>query len=362
MPGDKFYDSASPESLAKMTMVQKYFAAWASIMALKCDRIAYFDLFAGRGRYRDGTPSTPLRVLEMAIQDHQLASRLVTVFNDKSSDHCKTLQENVSSLAGIEILQHQPQFMNTTVGTELVQLVREMGRMPSLYFLDPWGWKGLSLTLFASALAGFGCECILFFNYNQINRFLTAPDPPECLVDLFGEERFNNLKGKVGQLSSSQREQIVIGAMEEALRDGGARFCLSFRFLNATGTRTSHYIIHACKHPLGHLKMKEVMWQQSTRDIEGIARFEYAPMDDGQLTLDRPLDDLKEDLLRNFCGRILTMTEVCQQHHPNTPYIPRNYKRALSELEDEGRIQCDAHRKGTFADHIRVAFPAQGEP
>jgi len=362
MPGDDFYDSASPESLAKMAIVQKYFGAWASIMARQSERIAYLDLFAGPGRYRDGTPSTPLRVLEMVTQDTQLAPRVVTVFNDKSSKHCKALRENIANLEGIGKLQHQPQVTNYEVGGEVVEFLRGTSLVPSLFFLDPWGYKGLSLDLIASAIKDFGSECILFFNFNQINRFVAALTAPDCLVDLFGERRFRELKGDAARLSRSQRERVVIAAMEDALHEGGARLCLSFRFLNASGTRTSHYIVHACKHPLGHLKMKEVMWQESTKDIQGIARFEYAPMQNGQLTFDRRLDELKADLLRTFAGGSLTMKEVCDEHHPNTPYVPRNYKRALLELEDEGRIQCDVHRKGTLADHVRVAFPTQGEP
>ncbi|VVB64054.1 Uncharacterised protein [uncultured archaeon] len=52
----------------------------------KDNKIAYIDLFAGRGYYEDGTKSTPLLVLEKAIQDPDLREMLITVFNDKDNE------------------------------------------------------------------------------------------------------------------------------------------------------------------------------------------------------------------------------------------------------------------------------------
>ena len=40
------------------------------------DRIAYIDLFAGPGRYEDGTLSTPLLVLKAAIEDEDMRSSI----------------------------------------------------------------------------------------------------------------------------------------------------------------------------------------------------------------------------------------------------------------------------------------------
>jgi hypothetical protein len=38
----------------------------------RSDRIAYVDLFAGPGRYGNGTKSTPLLILETAIANPQI--------------------------------------------------------------------------------------------------------------------------------------------------------------------------------------------------------------------------------------------------------------------------------------------------
>jgi hypothetical protein len=39
------------------------------------------------------------------------------------------------------------------------------------------------------------------------------------------------------------------------------------------------------------------------------------------------------------------------------PYIKKNYKDVLVELEEEGKITASSHRKGTFADSVMAIFP-----
>jgi hypothetical protein len=44
----------------------------------------------------------------------------------------------------------------------------------------------------------------------------------------------------------------------------------------------------------------------------------------------------------------------------NTPYVAKNYKQALRELEAEGQITADPpitmRKQGTFANHVKVTF------
>ena len=70
---ESFFQESSEQSIVKATIVAKYFWAWARVVMptarTHSGKIAYMDLFAGPGRYEDGTKSTPLLVLERAIQD-----------------------------------------------------------------------------------------------------------------------------------------------------------------------------------------------------------------------------------------------------------------------------------------------------
>ena len=86
MSTTSFFEEQREQSLIKTTIVEKYFNTWASIITQTQKRhpdrgiqkIAYIDLFAGPGRYKDGTISTPVKILKHAIRSDDFRERLVT--------------------------------------------------------------------------------------------------------------------------------------------------------------------------------------------------------------------------------------------------------------------------------------------
>jgi three-Cys-motif partner protein len=79
-----FFNEANEQSEVKATIVSGYFMQWfraiKNTVKGRDNRVAYIDLFAGPGRYDDGTVSTPLLILKQAIADPELREMLVTVF------------------------------------------------------------------------------------------------------------------------------------------------------------------------------------------------------------------------------------------------------------------------------------------
>ena len=173
-----FFNESREQSLVKAEIVAKYFWAWAKVIIPSAKKrnnnIAYVDLFSGPGRYKDGSQSTPLRILERAINDKSpdMRQMLITIFNDIDSNNTQSLQEAISSLDGINTLTHKPRVLNKEVGEEIVQNLQQIRLVPTLFFIDPWGYKGLSLGLIGSVIKDWGCDCIFYFNYNRINMGL----------------------------------------------------------------------------------------------------------------------------------------------------------------------------------------------
>ncbi|GAC1435317.1 MAG: hypothetical protein NVS1B11_28650 [Terriglobales bacterium] len=106
MVNSQFFDKSREQSEVKARIVQKYFWAWAHVIMPTArrygNRILYIDLFAGPGRYKDGTLSTPLLVLHEGIADPNMRSMLVTLFNDKDAITASVLQAAIDALPGIE--------------------------------------------------------------------------------------------------------------------------------------------------------------------------------------------------------------------------------------------------------------------
>jgi three-Cys-motif partner protein len=368
MTNEGFFDESSEQSRIKAAIVSKYFWAWAKVILPtvkeRGGRIAYIDLFAGPGRYKNNHRSTPLLVLETAIQDPDMRRCLTTLFNDADPDHASSLRTEIQALPGVDTLAHPPMVETEEVGEKIVTMFKDWEGIPTLFFVDPWGYKGLSLGLINSVLRNWGCDCIFFFNYNRINAGLNNPAVKQHMDVLFGSDRAESLRRKLAPLSPSEREVTIVEELTQALKDLGAGYVLPFCFKNEGGKRTSHHLILATKHPRGYGIMKEIMAKYSSEENQGVPSFEYSTTSASNpllFELCRPLADLEGMLLREFSGRSVTMKELFDQHNIGRPYIRRNYTEILLAMEEREIVKTDPQkrRKGTLADHVKISFPGR---
>lgn len=369
-----FFDEQKEQSEVKANIVAKYFDAWSSVMLANrkryghFDRIAYIDLFAGPGRYKDGTKSTPLMVLEKAIGKPELANVLVTMFNDREQDNVASLNSAIESLEGYNQLRYKPVVYCSEVGDDATRMFSNTRLCPTFTFVDPFGYKGLSRGIIQAIIKDWGCDCVVFFNYARINAGLSNDAVRVHMDALFGHERVEKMRGEMASMRPNAREAYVLENLALALRDLGAKFVLPFKFRRADGSRTSHSLVFVTKDGKGYEIMKEIMAGESSTEDQGVASFAYSPADARTpllFSLARPLEALADDLSKTFAGRTMTMNEVYEAHHVDTPFIARNYKHALSELEAANRAACDppAHKrrkhlgKPSFGPDVRVSFP-----
>jgi len=374
MTENSFFNEQKEQSLIKARIVEKYFWAWAKVIISKVkkgsssvQKIAYVDLFAGAGRYKDGSKSTPVKVLETAIADPDMRNMLVSIFNDADVKNVNSLQQAIDSIPGIENLKYRPRISKYEVGENIVKTFQSMKLVPTLLFVDPWGYKGLSLQLVNSVVKDWGCDCIFFFNYNRINMGLSNDAVKEHINALFGQVGADQLRERLKTLTPQERELTVVEYICEALKEMGGKYVLPFRFRHEMGNRTSHHLIFVSKHPKGYEIIKEIMAKESSEQTQGVPSFEYNPATLQQpllFELTRPLDQLESMLLDNFSGKTMTMAEIYDQHHVGKLYIKKNYKDALRNLESQGKITVHPpagkkRRKGTFADDLKVTFPVK---
>ncbi len=367
MNTDRFFEESTEQSRIKAAIVRDYFWAWAKIVLKKSGGlIGHVDLFCGPGRYKDGTESTPLLILEKAIADAGMRERLLTIFNDSDEENIRLLRSEIAQLPGIEKLKHHPDTGVGEVGAETAESFRKIERIPALLFVDPWGYKGLSLGLVKSFLKNWGCECIFFFNYNRINPGLANDLVKEHMDALFGPARVQRLRERLEGLPPRERELGIIDALCEALDEIGAKYVLPFCFKDDRRSRTSHYLVFASKHPVGYGIMKDIMAKVSSEQHQGVASFGYCPASAIHPTLfelSRPLDDLEGMLIKEFSGQTLTTQQIYDRHNVGRLYTMKNYKTVLRRMEEGGVIKTEPplqrRPKGTFADHVRVTFPKE---
>jgi len=264
----------------------------------------------------------------------------------------------------IQNLKYEPQILNLEVNEELVKQLESVHFIPSLFFIDPWGYKALSINLFGSIIKDWGCDCIFFFNYNRINMGINNSFVVNRMDSLFGKSRANKLRSKLDNLTPEDRELAIVEAIYDSLREVGGKYPLPFRFRKRDRDSTSHHLIFVSKHVKGYTIMKGIMAKESSTVDQGVSSFEYNPssaLHPLLFSLNQPLDKLADMLLNEFAGKNLTMKQIFDNHHVNRPYIEKNYKDALKNLESEAKISVNPpatkRKKNTMADKVEIFFP-----
>lgn len=372
---DSFFDEQSEQSQIKAAIVADYFWTWAPIIInvqrrnpRHSQKIAYIDLFAGPGRYQNGAASTPVMIMERAVADPQIRERLVAVFNDRDEANTRSLETEISKIPGIEKLKYKPEFLTGEVGENLVQEFQRAKLIPTFLFVDPFGYKGLSLQLVQSVLKDWGCDCVFFFNYNRISMGLGSAVVEDHMDALFGKERAGKLRErfKMRQVKPHEREAYIVEEMKAALEEMGGEYVLPFRFRNREGTRTTHHLFFVSKKFLGYDKMREVMYKHSHKEGT-VAKFEYNPVNDGWPSLFeyvRPLGDLEDLLLADCAGMSTTFRPLFERHSKGRGFVSKNYRDVLCRMEQEGKITmsppCPPRRRGTIGEKVVITFPGGG--
>jgi three-Cys-motif partner protein len=371
MSPKKFFDESTEHSEVKTRIVKKYFWAWANVMIGASNKnytsknIGYVDLFAGPGRYQDGTKSTPILILEEAIKRDDMRDRLVSIFNDNDPNNAKSLSIEICNLNDVKLLKYKPEVLNHEMNLDSANLFTKVIPIPTLFFLDPWGYKGLSLNLINNAIKDWGCECIFFFNYNRINMGINNKNVEKHMIALFGESNFYTLQKRIASVNTIEREKAILETICDSIqfRDQKKRFIIPFCFKNDDGTRTKHYLIFVTKNFKGYEIMKDVMAKESSTTIQGVPTFCYCPAHVRQpmlLSFSNPLDELKKMVLSDFAGETISTRELIEKHSIGKPFIKKNYKDVLKELLIAGTISaCRENGKSInrgFPDDIIVTF------
>ncbi|PZQ86543.1 MAG: hypothetical protein DI534_16495 [Leifsonia xyli] len=368
MSNKKFFDERSDQSEVKARIVQKYFYAWSNVIMPTAERsgsrIAYIDMYAGPGRYKDGAASTPLLVLQHAIENQKLRKMLVALLNDSDHDKTSTLKNEIDNLPGVERLTHKPVVSCGEIDAEAERYFNQTRLVPTFSFIDPFGYKGLSLKIIKGVIKDWGCDCVFFFNYNRINAGINNNAVASHMDALFGKERAEALRARLPGLTPVLREALILEELAFEIKALGGTYVLPFTFKNSNGTRTSHKLIFVSKNFKGYSIMKDIMSKESSTEDQGVPSLTYSPADASMpllFSLQRRLDQLRASLLQDFSGKEISVTQIYERHSVDKPYIMRNYKETLTELEKEGQIEVRSlkgtRRKDTFADHLVVKFP-----
>lgn len=354
---DVFFVDQSEQSAVKAHIVSSYFSAWSRVIQKWNTPMAYIDLFCGPGKYENDKPSAPLLVVQNTLANPALLNRMNFVFNDKDPNNISMLKQAISQIDENSKLKARVQYYNETVEQDFYNRLNIPANMPVLSFVDPFGYKGLTMNLINRLINNSGSDCIFFFNYNRINMALSSNTKfDEHLKSLFGDTRTAELKKRLAHQPPEQREPIVLNALIEALRENKSNYVLPFKFYSTEMLRTSHFIIFVTKHPVACKIMKQIMYSNSAKDSDDVATFSFEDSRNfgvgfEQLTIfDRPIQSLRGDILRKYAGKAISVGSICNEIDCDfsSHFVSKNVKDVLKQLELEGKISVVGGRKQKY--------------
>jgi three-Cys-motif partner protein len=339
----EFFKNLREGSRVKQKIVTEYFVAYNRVMAPgRRDKVGYADLFAGPGLYRSAEgvtqKSIPILVTEAAIRDDLFRHKVHLWFNDGDPDNYRQLKGAIDSVPGIETLRYKPAVGNKVIDARWIVKLSKL-TVPTLVFLDPCGYKGLSLKLVASVLRGFGNDCIFFFNYSRINMKLDLAIMNDSVDEFFEPERAQVLRAKIQNRSAVEREEVILAAVKASIIEARA-IPLVFGFRSDSGRR-SHHLVYASKDRKAAGMMKVILRSASSVVTEGVGSSEHNPRA-AQVgpSLFEGSYEVEVRILSVFAGRVIAFGTLLQEE-AQTHYTESNYRDAVLKLEREGRIIVD---------------------
>jgi three-Cys-motif partner protein len=355
-----------PHTRAKHDILGRYLDGWYPTLSKWYGRVVYFDGFAGRGRYNDGSEGSPLIALRRLL-DHRFFPQMqgrefVFFFVEANADNATSLQEALDDFKASRqpwppnVKYHVVNERFDVHATALIDYLHEQKRAlaPTFAFVDPFGYSGLPMDLLADLLAYPRTELFVNFMVGHVQRFIMRDGQENAMRSLFGMDVRDVLASYVP--GDADRVDYLHDVYKQQLHDRvGFPYVQSFGMINRTGN-TGYYLFHGTRHPKGVSLMKEAMWKI---DPEGDYTFsDRLAGHDVLFTLDPDLNPLREAFEKHFMGRYgVHVAEIEQYTLLETPYRETHVRPVLRKLELDRTINVNRPPgKRQFTQGVTIDF------
>lgn len=346
-----------PHTRAKHDLLRRYLGAWFGIMGRSAGRIVFFDGFAGPGTYTGGEPGSPVIALTTLL-DHKNrhdACEYVLIFNEADRARYDSLQEVLRPLrarAPKNISIHESNLQFSALVDDILGALGANHLAPTFAFVDPFGYKDISMDQLRRFLSFPRCELFIYFDYNSVNRFATGGVVDERFTDLFGTTRFRSAP----PAGDASRKTYLHDLYQDQLKAVcGFEYVQSFEMLTGQN-RTGHYLFFCTRNIKGLKVMKSAMWK-----VDSTGEYRFADYLAGQAVLfggDVDTTDLQNAIFNAFRGTTVTVQQVVDWVVINTPYAEEHVrKQTLKPMQEQGKVASpNQRRRGTFPDGTLLAF------
>ena len=350
-----------PHTSAKHEILRRYLGAWFGIMGKFNPNIVFIDGFCGPGRYENGEIGSPIIALQTAIS-HDMRSnvnRVTFVFIDNEKTRIEYLKKEIANIeipSNFSVIIKENEFVDI-----IISILDELGKkhgvlIPSFVFIDPFGFKGIPFSVIERLLRNPSSEVFINVMVDAINRFLSHPESQisKHIIDLFGTEDVMKI------IDSSGNRVKAIQELYKKQLQKMAKFVRLFDMRDNNG-RVIYSLFFATNNRLGHVRMKEALWQVDNQT--GISFADSTNQNQPVLFDLEPTKEIEDLLTSAYHKKQVLMKNLSLFIEDNTPFILKQLRRTLQILEDKNLICVEpckndgSKRRGnTFPPDVIINF------
>lgn len=343
------FEAYREQTRVKHSILAAYLPAYYNILKRWSKNLVYIDGFSGPGFYVDSGneyDGSPILALKLIASREDFSNQVSTVFIESDDFLFTQLKDRVNTFYKEHPDIRKPICRLGAFSDVLNEIIGKVsGNLaPTFLFADPCGVSGASFDTIRGVMDNDKCEAFIFFNIDGVRRIAGLPELSHVLVELIGsDERARALHEQLKVTKNvEEREKLILSEYCKALgEDMGVKYIIPFRVEHEDKKKTSHYLIHASKHPLAFRIMKDVMWrrghgedQPGGLELRQSGRTNFVPMFDRHA-------DIKGEILNVLKAKPLQISVLYEDWtiRPTDMQCESSYKEALLELEKEGKIE-----------------------
>ena len=343
-------ENPEEHSEIKVLLLKKYMEAYINILAKSTfiKGVVLHDLFCGPGKYSNGKLGSPLIFLSEIMQAlNGESNRFLNhtefecYFNDNNENKVQHLEKEVESIEELSKLPIRITITNEDYQNILPNVVSQYSELSSkraFAFIDPYGYKDISVEDIANLLESGKSEVLLFLPTQFMYRFSEngTPEKLSKFIEGLGIE-FDNKESGISFI--------------EKVKEGFRNFLGSQHFVDSfiieRGKNQFFALFFFTSHILGFEKMLDAKWYIDDREGRG-----WQPGTEQDLFSvinDQPEIRPLEDRLREFLGKQPKSNAEVYEFTLRSGFLPKHAKIALDSmnLKVEGNSSKKV-RKGSY--------------
>jgi three-Cys-motif partner protein len=335
---------------AKHEILRRYLGAWLAILGrgsthFRHKRLMLLDGFAGRGRYVGGEDGSPKIMFERAAEavDAGVAN---AVWIGCAEPNAKNFKEHLEPVCldlnhpKVEMRPTQTTFEEA--GTKLAEWAeKQKPAVPIFVMVDPYGVRGVPMTLLQRLLAIDRVEVLLTLMVRDSGRFIDEENYVAPLTELFGGDAWKACA------QAERRDECLLLKFQDVVRPNVALWATPFRVFEDERRTVLYYLVHLTNNDVGMREMKKAMVKKS-----GDMTFwpvTVRPPDQLELEVgeSKPYPMLQGHLAEKYAGETMTFVDLLNDDYPDGVWLEPEYRAALGGMETEAPARVAITRNRT---------------